>query len=93
MIDKKDCVMAVLDTNSKTFMVNMAIREQERMPVNFKKQAQIKAQVGALLFNKAPTEIPTEYSDYSNVFLAEQVAELLENTGMNEHAIKLEESK
>ena len=34
-----------------------------------------------------------EYSNYSNVFLAENAAELLENTGMNEHAIKLEEDK
>ena len=31
-----------------------------------------------------------EYSDYSNVFLAENAAELSENTGINEHAIKLE---
>ena len=34
-----------------------------------------------------------EYSDYSNVFLAENAAELLENIGMNEHAIELEEGK
>ena len=58
-----------------------------------KKQAQIKAQVGALLFNKAPIEVPAEYSDYSNVFSTEHAAKLPENTGINEHAIKLEESK
>ena len=34
-----------------------------------------------------------EYSDYSDVFLAENVAELPENTGINEHAIELEEGK
>ena len=34
-----------------------------------------------------------EYSDYSNVFSAENTAELPENTRINEHAIKLEESK
>ena len=56
-------------------------------------KAQDKAQVGALLFDKAPTEIPAEYSDYSNVFSAENAVELSENTGMNEHAIELEESK
>ena len=50
-------------------------------------------QVGALIFNKAPTEVPAEYSDYSNVFLAENAAKLSENTGINEHAIKLEEGK
>ena len=56
-------------------------------------QIQNKAQVGALLFDKAPTEVPAEYSDYSNVFSAEIAAELPENTGINEHAIKLEEGK
>ena len=34
-----------------------------------------------------------EYSDYSNVFLAEYAAELPKNTGMNKHAIELEEGK
>ena len=34
-----------------------------------------------------------EYSDYSNICLAENATELLENTGMNEHAIELEEGK
>ena len=34
-----------------------------------------------------------EYSNYSNVFLAENAAELSENTGVNEHAIELGESK
>ena len=59
------------------------------MPVHFKRQAQ----VGALLFNKALTEVSAEYSDYSNVFLAENAAELPENIGINEYAIKLEKSK
>ena len=59
------------------------------MPVHAKKQAQ----VGVLIFNEALTEVSVEYSNYSNVFLAENAAELPENTGINEHAIKLKESK
>ena len=70
-------------------MVHVAIREREEMPVHSERQAQ----VGALLFDKAPTKVPAEYSDYSDVFSAENAAELPENTGMNEHAIKLEEGK
>ena len=54
-----------------------------------KKQAQIRA----LLFDEAPTEVPAEYSNYNNVFSAENAAELLENTEINEHAIKLEKGK
>ena len=59
------------------------------MLVHSKKQAQ----VGAPVFDKAPTKVLAEYSDYSNVFLAENVVELLENTLINEHAIKSEENK
>ena len=70
-------------------MVHVAIWKREEMPVHSKKQAHI----GALLFNKAPTEVPAEYSDYSNVFSAKNVAELPENTRMNEHAIELKEGK
>ena len=73
--------------------MHVVIWEQERMPVHFKRQAQIEAQVGALLFNEAPTEVPAEYSNYSNVFPAEHIAKFPENTGMNEHAIKLKKSK
>ena len=34
-----------------------------------------------------------EYFDYSNVFSVENVAELLENTRINKHAIELEKGK
>ena len=63
------------------------------MPMYSKKQAQIEAQVKALLFNKALTEVSTEYFDYSNVFSAKYIVEITENTGINEHAIKLEKGK
>ena len=89
IVDPKEFVIAALDVDSETFVVHVAIREREEMPVHSERQAQ----VGALLFDKAPTEVPAEYSDYSNVFSAENVAELPENTGMNEYAIELEECK
>ena len=69
--------------------MNVAIWEREKMPMHSKKQAQ----VGALLFDKAPTKVPAEYSDYSNVFSPNNAAELSENTRMNEYAIKLEKGK
>ena len=89
IINKKDFVIAALDANSETFVVHVAIREREEMPVHSERQTQ----VGALLFDKAFTKVSAEYSDYSNVFSAENAAELPENTGMNEHAIELEEGK
>ena len=92
-----------MDADSETFVVHVAIREREEMPMheemamNPDRKAQIEAQNGAqvraLLFDEALTEVPAEYSDYSDVFLAENAAELPENTGMNEHTIELEEGK
>ena len=67
----------------------MAIQKREKMPVHSKRQAQ----VGVLLFDKAFTKILAKYSDYSNIFLAKNAAELPENTEMNEHIIELEKDK
>ena len=71
--------------------------KSERNPRPFKRQTQIKVQsrspIGALLFDKALTEVPAQYFDYNNDFLAENAAKLPENTGLNEYVIKLEKSK
>ena len=70
----------------------MAIREPEKIVVDPGRKAQIEAQNrtqdGALLFDEAPTKVLAEYSDYSNVFLAENAAELPENIGINKFAFK-----
>ena len=65
------------------------------MPVCLRKQAQTeaKAQVGVLIVDEAPTTVPVKYSDYSNIFLVENAAELPENSKINEHAIKLKKGK
>ena len=89
IVDPKEFVIAALDVDSETFVVHVAIREREEMPVHSERQAQ----VGALLFDEALTKVPAEYSNYSDVFSAENAAELPENTGMNKHAIELEEGK
>ena len=87
----------MLDADSKTFVMHVTIWEEEEMAMDSDRKAQIRVQngvqVGALLFDEAPTKVPAEYSDYSDVVLAENAAELPENTGMNEHAIKLEKNK
>ena len=42
IIDKKDFIITVLNTNSKILMVYIIISEQEKIPIYFKKQTQIK---------------------------------------------------
>ena len=39
--------------------------------------------------NEAPTSIPTEYSDFADVFSPELASELPEHTEINDHAIEL----
>ena len=96
-----------MDADSNTFVIHVAIWEQEEIAINPIKKTQIeaqsrvqsraqtqdKAQVRALLFDEASTKIPAEYSDYSNVFLAKNAVELPKNIKMNKHAIELEEGK
>ena len=59
------------------------------MPVHSKKQAQVEA----LLFDKTSIEVLVEYSNYSNIFFAKNVAELPKNIRKNDYTIKLEEGK
>ena len=105
IINSKKFVIAALDADSKTFVVHVAIREQEEIAMDPDRKTQIKAQiktqsgaqskvqVWALIFNKAPIEVPAKYSNYSDVFSAENKAEFPENTWINKHAIKLEDDK
>ena len=109
LVNSKKFVIAPLNTDSETFVVHVAIRKQEEMAINPNKKTQIKVQskaqsktksgtksgakVRALIFDKALTEVLVEYSDYSNAFSVKNATELLENTGMNKHAIKLEKGK
>ena len=70
-------------------MMYIIIREQEKIPVYFKKQIQ----VGDVFFDKAFIKIPVEYSNYSNVFSMENAVKLFKNTKINKHAIKLKKCK
>ena len=109
LINQQEFVIAALDINSKTFMVHLAIRKWEKIAMDPDRKAPIKTQievqsgaqcraqkrvqVGALIFDEAPAKVLAKYLYYSNVFLMENVAELPENTEINEHAIKLEKGK
>ena len=41
LVDPKEFVIAALDAESKTFVVHVAIREREEIPVHSERQAQI----------------------------------------------------
>ncbi len=102
LIDKKEFAKATLDENSKTFVVHIAALKASKsaeMLINSFWAAQIVSQnpdkptLAALQWDKAPTEIPSEYSDYADVFSANLAMELPKNREMNEYAIELIKSK
>ena len=64
LIDKKEFAKAALDENSETFVVHVATLEapdSARMMI----YPSWAAQIAALKWDKAPTEIPSEYADYA----------------------------
>ena len=95
LIDLNKFLLIGLDADSKTFVVHVANKKQGKLPVHSEKLTQIqnKAQVEALIFDKTSIVVLAKYSDYSNVFKTENVAELPEHTGINDHAIKLGEDQ
>ena len=53
LVDPKEFVIAALDADSKTFIVHMAVREQEEMAMDPDRKAQVKAQSRAKVQGKA----------------------------------------
>ena len=82
-----------MDIDSENFIVHIVIREQKEIVIDLVRNAQIKAQsraqFRALIFNKAPTEVLAEYSNYNNIFLVENATKLSKYTKINNYAIKL----
>ena len=52
-----------------------------------------KAQILVIIKDEALTEIPPKYADYADIFSFDLAMELPNNTGINEHTIKLEKGK
>ena len=86
LIDKKELAKAVLDENIKAFVVHLASLTSQ-MSIYSAREAQI-----ALLIAEKVT-VPAEYSDFADIFSKESATVLPERTGINEHAIKLEDGK
>ena len=84
IIDKREFAVAALNADNETFLVYVtALVEITTMLI----YSFYQAQVAALTSEK--TRIPTKYSDFSNVFSSNPVAELPEYTGINNHSINL----
>ena len=74
-----------LDEHVEAFVVH--VTSLSTMPIYPAREAQIASLVAE------EVKIPTEYSDFSDVFLEEKASILPEATEMNQHAIKLQEGQ
>ena len=89
LVGKKEFAIAALDPGHKTFIVYVASFESPSNNQENDVHLFCRAQIAALVANEAPTSIPTEYSDFADVFSSELASELPEHTGINNHAIEL----
>ena len=87
IIDRKEFAKAALDENVEAFVVHVTSLSLNSMAMHPAREAQIASLVAE------EVKIPTEYSDFSDVFLEEKASILPEATEMNQHAIKLQEGQ
>ena len=86
---KNEFAAAVLDPEHKTFVVHIASlsspsNDQENNVYLF-----CRAQIATLVANKATTFIPTEYSNFKDVFSLKLALKFHKYTWINDHAIEL----
>ena len=86
LIKKKKFAVAAFDLEHKAFVVHItALSINLGDEVHFSR----KAQIAHLKADEAPTKISSKYTDFADVFFPKLAAELLEYTGINDHAIEL----
>ena len=86
LIDKKEFATAALNKDDETFIVHIAAF-MGLMTIQHSREAQIAS------LDVEEVTVPTQYSDYTDVFSKDSAKELPKHTGINDHAIDLVEGK
>ena len=89
LVGKKEFAAAALDPRHETFVVHIISLESPSNTQESDVHLSSRVQIAALVANKTPTSISTEYSDFVDVFSPELASELLEYNRINNHTIKL----
>ena len=85
IIDRKEFAKAALDEHVEAFVVH--VTSLSTMAIHPAQEAQI----ASLVIEEV--QIPSEYSDFSDVFSEERASTLPEATDLNQHAIELREDQ
>ena len=91
LVEKKKFAAAALDPGHKIFIVYVAFLNNPNQEGNIHHSC--RAQIAALIANEALTLIPTEHSDFANIFSLKLTSELPKHTGINDHAIELDDNQ
>ena len=84
IINNKEFAVVVQNADNKTFVIYIvALAEQTTMLIYPSHQVQIDLQISEEI------GISVEYSDFSNMFSSNSMADLPEHNGINDHPIKL----
>ena len=78
-----------MDENSETFVVHVASLSSTLLNVH----PFWRPQISGLIVKEALTKVPNEYANFVDVFSPDLAAELPEHTGINDHAIKLDDGQ
>ena len=87
LVGKKEFAATALDPRYETFVVHIVSLENPSQESDVHPSRRV--QIAALVANKTPISIPTEYSDFADVFSLELASKLHEHTRINNHAIEL----
>ena len=92
LVGKKEFAAAVLNPEHETYVVHVASLSSTPL-VALDVHHSRRPQISGLIAEEAPTKVPTEYSDFADVFSLDLASELPEHTGINDHAIELVEGQ
>ena len=91
LINKKKFAKTTLDEELETFVIHIAALKALLVRITIHPSQ--KAQISALIQDKAPTKVPLKYAEYVDVFSFNLTMELSKNTGINKHVIELQDGK
>ena len=93
LIDKKEFTKTALDEKSETFVVHIAALKVSQGSAEITMHHSQTTQIAAWKQDEAPIKVIPKYVDYADVFSFDLAMKLFKNTGINEHTIKLQDSK
>ncbi len=86
LIGKKEFAAVAIDPEHEAFVVHVVALSVDLVD---KVHPSRRTQIAHLKADEAPTEVQSEYADFADVFLLKLAVELLEHTGINNHAMEL----